>query len=104
MMQTATAYWHLNRHQECIARLQERLTFLRRIWPDNHPQIGLLRQCARGRPRVCSRFFATGRALSDIGGKFCSLGQRQDALMFLEQALEVLRRVLPENDPDIGGY
>jgi hypothetical protein len=52
MMQTATAYWHLKRHQECIARLQERLAFLRHIWPENHPQIGLLRQCACGRPRV----------------------------------------------------
>jgi hypothetical protein len=42
--------------------------------------------------------------LSDIGQKLIFLDQPQDALIFLERALEVLRRVLPENDPDIGGY
>jgi hypothetical protein len=42
--------------------------------------------------------------LSDIGQKLCCLDQNQDALKFFQQALEVLRRALPENDPDIGGY
>ena len=52
MMQTATAYWRLNWHQECIARLQERPNFLRRFWPENHLEIGLLLQCAYDQPRL----------------------------------------------------
>ena len=42
--------------------------------------------------------------MSGIGEKLCFLDQKQDALKFSQQALEVLRRVLPDNDPDIGGY
>ena len=42
--------------------------------------------------------------MSNIGDKLCVLDQRQDALKFFQEALEVKRRVLPDNDPDIGGY
>jgi len=52
MWNTAIANDNLNRHQESLALQLERLKFLRRILPENHVQIGLLRQCACGRPRV----------------------------------------------------
>ncbi len=52
MWNTAIANDNLNRHQESLALQLERLKFLRRILPENHAQIGLLRQCACGWPRV----------------------------------------------------
>ena len=41
MMQAALANENLNRHQESLALRLERLTFLRRILPESHLQIGL---------------------------------------------------------------
>jgi hypothetical protein len=37
-----------------------------------------------------------------LAASYCDLGRHEDALAMKERALEFLRRVLPENHPDIG--
>ncbi len=48
-----------------------------------------------------TRFFLV-RAMSNLATTYSALGRHQDALVMLEKTLEEFRRVLPENDPDIG--
>ena len=43
-----------------------------------------------------------GRAMNNLAPTYNALGRHQDALVMLEKTLEEFRRVLPENDPDIG--
>ena len=48
-----------------------------------------------------TRFFLV-RAMSNLAATYNALGRHQDALVMLEKTLEEFRRVLPENDPEIG--
>ena len=45
---------------------------------------------------------AVGTAMSNLTGTYSALGRHQDALVMQEETLEFLRRVLPDNHPDIG--
>jgi hypothetical protein len=45
---------------------------------------------------------ALGQAMSNLAQMYSELGRHQDALVLQEKTLEFLRRVLPENHPDIG--
>ncbi len=45
---------------------------------------------------------ALGTAMSNLALTYSALGRYQDALAMQEKTLEFLRRVLPENHPDIG--
>ncbi len=45
---------------------------------------------------------ALGAAMSNLARTCTALGRYQDALVMNEKALEFMRRVLPENHPDIG--
>jgi hypothetical protein len=40
--------------------------------------------------------------MSNLSATYSALGRHQDALVLKEKTLEFLRRVLPENHPDIG--
>jgi hypothetical protein len=40
--------------------------------------------------------------MGDLGNTCSFLGRHEDALALKEKTLELLRRVLPENHPDIG--
>ena len=43
-----------------------------------------------------------GPVMSNLARTYSALGRHQDALVKKENALQFLRRVLPENHPDIG--
>ncbi len=43
-----------------------------------------------------------GAAIGNLANTYYALGRHQHALALAVQALEFLRRVLPENHPDIG--
>ena len=45
---------------------------------------------------------ALGSAMFNLAIKYYALGRHQEALVMGEKTLEFLRRVLPENHPDIG--
>ena len=45
---------------------------------------------------------ALGVAMVNLVKRYSALGRQQDALVMGEKALEFMRRVLPENHPDIG--
>jgi len=40
--------------------------------------------------------------MGSLANTYSALGRHEDALVLQEKALEFLRRVLPENHPDIG--
>ena len=40
--------------------------------------------------------------MGNLAATYSALGRYQDALVMNEEALELLRRVLPENHPDVG--
>jgi len=41
-------------------------------------------------------------AMGNLAVRYSALGRHEDALVLREKVLEFLRRVLPENHPDIG--
>jgi hypothetical protein len=43
-----------------------------------------------------------GITMDNLAATYSALGRHQDALVLQEKALEIQRRVLPENHPDIG--
>ena len=43
-----------------------------------------------------------GDAMANVGMSHMELGQYQEALVLMEKALELKRRILPENHPQIG--
>ena len=43
-----------------------------------------------------------GNTMSSFANTYSDLGRHQDALVLQEKTLEFLRRVLPENHPEIG--
>ena len=45
---------------------------------------------------------ALGAAMGNLATTYSDLGRHQDALVMMEKTLEFMRRVLPENHPDIG--
>jgi hypothetical protein len=45
---------------------------------------------------------AIGQAMCNLADTYSALGRHQDALAMKEKTLEFMRRVLPENHPDIG--
>ena len=45
---------------------------------------------------------ALGKTMSNLALTYSALGRHQEALVMGEKTLEFLRRVLPENHPDIG--
>ncbi len=47
--------------------------------------------------------FILGLAMSSLAATYFLLGRHQDALVLQEKTLELQRRVLPKNHPDIGG-
>ena len=46
--------------------------------------------------------FALGAAMGNLANEYSALGRHQDALVMEEKTLEFMRRVLPENHPNIG--
>ncbi len=43
-----------------------------------------------------------GTAIGNLANSYSALGRHQEAVEMEEKALEFIRRVLPENHPDIG--
>jgi hypothetical protein len=42
--------------------------------------------------------------MSNLASSYSKLGRHEDALAMQERVLELYRRVLPENNPDIGKW
>ncbi len=45
MHNLAVTYGDLERHQDALALQEQTLEFLRRVLPENHPHIGVIRLC-----------------------------------------------------------
>ncbi len=97
----AVTYGELGRDQDALVLLEKTLEFQRRVLPENHQDIGVMRSCLLI-VRVTLTRSVLGTAMGNLAGTYCKLGRDQDALVLREKTLEFRRRVLPENHPDIG--
>ncbi len=89
------------RNDEAVVIFEACLKVSRRVWPENHPDIGVMRLLLLIW-RVTLTHSVLGNAMSNLAGAYRALGRHQDALVLLEQTLQFWRRVLPENHPHIG--
>jgi len=101
MHNLAVTYGDLERYQDALALQEKTLEFLRRVLPENHPHIGVIRLCLLIRRLTLSRS-VPGNAMNSLAVTYGELGLHQDALELRDKTLEFLQRVLPENHPDIG--
>ena len=89
------------RSDEAVVIFEACLRISRRVWPENHPNIGVMRLWLLIR-RAALTCYVSGAAMSCLAAAYSKLGRHQDALVLQEKTLEFRRRVLPENHPDIG--
>ena len=101
MHNLANSYGDLERHQDALVLQEKTLEFFRRVLPENHPHIGVIRLCLLIRRLTLTRS-VPGPAMSNLASTYSALGRHQDALVLQEKTLEFRRRVLPENHPQIG--
>ncbi len=97
----ANTYWHLQRHQDALLLQQETLEFRRRVLPENHPDICATRCNVISFPCYMTIIVA-GDSMGNLGSTYMALGRHQYALAMNEKTLELMRRVLPQNQPNIG--
>ena len=70
--------------------------------PANHPDTGACAIVAVAMACDLMRD-APGCAMGNLANTYCALGRLQEAVVLQEKTLEFRRRVLSDNDPDIGG-
>ena len=54
------------------------------------------------RLRLRKSQYRTGHSLNNLANTYHLLGRVEEAAVMLQQALDLGRRALPENDPEIG--
>ena len=92
---------HQGRNHEAVVIFEGCLKVSRRVWPENHPNIGVMRLLLLISRMTLTRS-VSGATMNDLSTTYSKLGRHQDALVLQEKTLEFLRRVLPVNHPDIG--
>ncbi len=102
MSNLASTYSDLGRHQDALAMQQKTLEFSRRVLPENHPDIGATSCFGLLIEVEVDALSALGDAMNNLSNVYTALGRHQDALAMGEQTLELWRRALPENHPNIG--
>ena len=100
-------YGTLNRHADALIVREKTLEFRRLHLPKNHPYIGagnlrvtkwiLIQQ---SRLRKCHD--CTGDSLNNLANTYHVLGRVEEAAVMMQEALDIGRRSLPENDSEIG--
>jgi len=103
MMNLATFYSSLERHDDALVLREKTLDFQRRVLPENHPDIGarVLFSCCCSCLCQSHNFFPC-TAMLNLASTYSKLGRHNDALALQERTLEFWRRVLPKNHPKIG--
>jgi tetratricopeptide (TPR) repeat protein len=99
MNNLAVMYGDFGRHHDALALFEKTLEIRRRLLSENDPEIG-------ERSIVFLVFTLTrsvaGDAMNNVANTYKALGRFQEALVLREQTLQLYRRSLPENHPDIG--
>ena len=102
MHNLAHTYSALGRYADALAIGEQVLEFRRRVLPANHPDTGACANVAVAMACDLMRY-APGCAMGNLANTYCALGRLQEAVVLQEKTLEFRRRVLSDNDPDIGG-
>ena len=102
MHNLAVTYSALGRHQDALVLKEKTLEFQRRVLPENHPDIGVMWLCLLIYLTYDLTRSFVGITMDNLATTYNNVGRHQDALVLQEKALEIQRRLLPENHPDIG--
>jgi hypothetical protein len=99
----AVTYLKMGRLRDALPLQQKTLRLLRRSQPRDDEALGAI---AGSRLFVCLCFYCEypGRAISNLASTCEQMGTYQESLMLREEALEIFRRTLPDNHPDLGAY
>jgi hypothetical protein len=106
MENLALSYLALEKHDVALLTQQRVLQYRKETLHDNHPEIGtstiqffhaIAVNFTRSMVYKCA-----GTAMAKLAKILHALGRHKDALEMQKEALEFMRRVLPENHPDIG--
>ena len=93
-------YRALGRNQDALMLQEKALESWRRVLPENHPEMGVIDLRAGF---VCNFTLSVpGNAMHNLGAYYMELGRHQDAVVVQEKLLELWRRVLPDDHPNIG--
>jgi tetratricopeptide (TPR) repeat protein len=79
MSNLALTYSYIGRHHDALVMREETLEFLRRVLPENHPDIGT----------VCL----------NLGKSYRKFGDFNRALKVAREALQIYQPTLPPSDP-----
>ena len=101
MNNLADTYSALGRHQDALELQEKTLEFRRRVLPQNHPDIGVMRLRLLILLVILTRW-VLGVAMCNLANTYGALGRNQDALVLKEKTLEFRRLVLTANHPHIG--
>ncbi len=100
-MNNLSATYHiLKRHEDALVLQLKTHQLELRTLPENHPNIGVTSLWC------CLTFnqmlVVLGNTMSNLAASYSELGQHEHAVEMQEKAIEFIRRVLPENHPNIG--
>ncbi len=98
----AATYNALGRHQDALVLNEKTLEFQRRVLPQNNLSIGVMWLCLLIYLTYDLTRSFVGITMDNLATTYNNVGRHQDALVLQEKALEIQRRLLPENHPDIG--
>ena len=96
----AVTYSKQGRHQDAMALQESVLRLFRRLPPQDDAVLGTRNAGADLFLRF--DYLAAGRAISNLASSYEQLGRYQDSFALREEALEIFRRSLPDDDPEIG--
>ena len=100
MSNLAGTYRELGRVQDALRLDENAYEYLKRALPADDPKLG--------GPRISLEFFAMFRryflayCMHNLGTSYSDVGRHEDAVVLHKQTLDLRRRVLPENHPEIG--
>ncbi len=100
MSNLARTYSALGRLQDALRLDENAYEYLKRALPADDPNLG--------GPRMTLEFFSMfrrdllGYCMHNLGISYGDVGRHEDAVVLHKQTLDLRRRVLPENHPEIG--
>lgn len=106
MTNVALTYSALGRHEEALVLYEAVLEFRLRVLPEGHPHIGEWHSSAWFfcvvRCLVCYLADVAGETMNNLALTYSNLGRHEDALAFIQTAINILRRELPDDHPNLG--
>ncbi len=105
MNNLAVTYSELEMHADALALFERALAFRQRVLPEDHPDKCdlILDALQLWHMLTCDTIDIVGAAHQNLSDAYARLGRYADAVVHQERVLELKRRTLPDDHPDLGG-